>query len=251
MTIEEIEKLTLSDVLAMDNERIEYKDFSVFFVDLGDYFGYSRLVFMGENYVTNANDYALHHCSKSIPELREYYEKKLKTLLFADSDFALPLESYLDYKNRLNYLVNLYPKAYGPSDLSYSSHQSNDGRTFTDEERLKLCFDRLCFSFTSDRDFIERHYALYNMLQSRVAEVGDNFDYWKSAFLYEMFNYECPINWEGDWPVLCCFADMSKYTVHDYEEMSLNDFLAKIGFSPVKIAAYREAKRECYESYDW
>ena len=86
MTISEIQSLDENSVKAMAKEAIEIKGHMVYFVDLGENFGYSALVFSDGRHIYHANDYALHHegMKDDAQSLRDRYVKTMNEKLFTE-----------------------------------------------------------------------------------------------------------------------------------------------------------------------
>ena len=106
-TIQDIEALTEAQAATMAIEAITVKGHQVYFVDFGDYFGYSALVFTDGHYIKYANDYELHHKDKSRDELREFYLDRLGGKLFTDDELKT-VTSYEDKRAKEYYLRNYY-----------------------------------------------------------------------------------------------------------------------------------------------
>ena len=74
----------------------------------------------------------------------------------------------------------------------------------------------------------------------------NDLDFAYSAFEYEMYNHEYPINWQGDWDVCSCFGhceyDDSKYG---------KDYLAELGFNDLVIAQYYRASKTVRANGEW
>ena len=61
MTIREIEKSTFAQAKSIAIETVKIKEHDCFFVELGEHFGYSVLVFKNGRHIYHANDYELLH----------------------------------------------------------------------------------------------------------------------------------------------------------------------------------------------
>ena len=104
MTIREIEKLTFAQAKSIAIETVKIKEHDCFFVELGEHFGYSVLVFKNGRHIYHANDYELLHSftvEKNGKEgIWQYYIKSLNKKLFTDSELLEPIGSYEEYKDR-------------------------------------------------------------------------------------------------------------------------------------------------------
>ena len=86
LTIKDIESMNEGKTFIFADEKMEIKGHTVYFIDLGGYFGFSALVFADGQQIKYANDYELHHRGKSRAELRERYIKKMNASLFTDEE---------------------------------------------------------------------------------------------------------------------------------------------------------------------
>ena len=97
----------------------------------------------------------------------------------------------------------------------------------------------LAFYDKKDADFVNSGEELLAMLEKAEPE-RDNAEYWKNAFLREMFNHEYGINWQADFDVCSCFGNCSG--VSDIDD--INALFAACNFSDVQRDAYMAARRE-------
>ena len=85
MTIQKIESITYDEAVKDALEIKEIKGHQVIFINLGEDFGFSALVFKDKMHIYYANDYELHH--KNLAEqgnevLRDYYENVMQNKLY-------------------------------------------------------------------------------------------------------------------------------------------------------------------------
>ena len=237
-TIYDIEALTEEQAAAMATEAANIKDHQVYFVDFGGYFGYSVLVFADRHHIKYADDYELHHKDKTRDELKKYYLASLNSKLFAADE----METVRDYKDKQakEYYIRNY----------YGMRRDHISMFFigSDEEREKLrkktenmIFSPVFMAYydKKDADFVKQGAEMYSTLE-HAAEKNNTPAYWKSAFLYEMFNHEYGINWQGDYDVCSCFGNCSSVGNID----DLNALFNACKFSDVQRAAYMAARRE-------
>ena len=92
-----------------------------------------------------------------------------------------------------------------------------------------------------DKAFVDKHTKLWKMLMDREKHAMEDFEYCKSAFLYEMFNHEYGINWQADYDVISCFKRIS------YKDEGTMNYLERSGFTEVQKKAYIAAKSEYLE----
>ena len=84
LTIEEIEALSIDEVKTITLEKLYVKGFDIYLVNLGEYFGYSALVFKDNHHVYFANLYELHYRynSPTHEQLKKKYISLLNNKLF-------------------------------------------------------------------------------------------------------------------------------------------------------------------------
>ena len=240
MVITEIENLSESEVQKMAEEKVVVKGFNIYLVNLGEYFGYSAMVFKDNHQIKYANDYQLHHPAKSKGELKDLYLRVLSCRLFTDEEILEPLKSDEDYRRKKDFLINLY--------ALQSDYISFFGYFKTDEERQKV-LDKVKGMYTNqvgmcwmyDKAFVEKHEKLWNALCEKHEHAMKSFEYCKSVFLYEMFNHEYGINWQADYDVLNCFCDVA------YKDEGTLEYLERTDFSDMQKKAYLAARREYFE----
>lgn len=240
MTIAEIENLSESDVQNMQGEKFDIKGFSVYLVDLGEYFGYSAVVFKNNHQIKHANDYQLHHPSKSNAELKELYLDSLQNKLFTDDEICGPLKSDEDYRQKEYFIHNYY--ALQADRISYFQSYRTEKERQQILAKTKNMYDNMvgmCWMY--DKNFVDNHVRLWVELQKRKAHAMESFEYCKSAFLYEMYNHEYGINWQADYDVLNCFTKV-EYSDSD----GTRKYLERSGFTDMQKKAYLAAKQEYY-----
>lgn len=241
MNIKEIESLSENDVQTMEHAKYLIKGYSVYLVDLGEYFGYSALVFYNNHQIKYANDYQLHHPAKSVEELKDFYLKNLESHLFTEDEICEPLKDYNDYRNKRDFLINLY--ALQTDYISYYAYCKTEEERQSILKQIKNMYrNEVGKCWMSDKDFIDKHHSLWRTLSERNKTAMENYDYCKSAFLYEMFNHEYGINWQADWDVLNCFTRV-EYKDSD----STAKYLERTNFSDIQKKAYFDAKIDYFK----
>ena len=102
MNIKEIEALTMKELELLKKEGkaelLNIKEHDCYFTDLGKYFGYSVLVFKNNKHMYYVNDYQLHHSSKSIDKLKQWYIDTLENKLYTESELMEDIQDYNEYK---------------------------------------------------------------------------------------------------------------------------------------------------------
>lgn len=207
-TIHEIEALTEPAAQAMAIESMMIKDHQIYFVDFGGYFGYSCLVFADGRHIHYANDYQLHHKGDSPESLREKYIEKMNHILFTDEEIMAPLHSYSEYSRKMDYLRNKYPQR--REHISIWFYGSDEERAARQEKIRSMVYCPFVFAYflPEDRDFVSRMTDLHDALIAHRTAAETDPEYLKSAILYEMYNHEYGINWQGNWDTLSCFGNI-------------------------------------------
>lgn len=237
-TIRDIEALTEEQAAAMATEVTTIKGHQVYFVDFGGYFGYSALVFADGHHIKYANDYELHHKDKSRDELQEFYLSSLSRKLFT-ADEMETVSDYQDKQAKEYYIRNYYGMRRDHISMFFCGPDSE--RKKLRKKTENMIFSPVFFAYydKKDADFVKRGEELLAALEKAEPQ-KDNAKYWKSAFLYEMFNHEYGINWQADFDVCSCFGNCS--SVSDIDD--IDALFSACNFSDVQRAAYMDARRE-------
>lgn len=240
-TIRDIEAITEAQAAEMAEEFVTIKGHKVYFVDFGGYFGYSALVFADGHHIKYANDYELHHNRKSREELRSLYVDSLNRKLFTVDELGT-VEDYQDKQAKEYYIRNYYGMRRDHISMFFCGSDK-------EREKLRKKTENMIFSpvffayyYKKDSDFVKSGEELLYMLE-KAEPSSDNAEYWKSAFLNEMFNHEYGINWQGDFDVCSCFGDCSR--VRDFE--NIEELFSACNFSDTQKSAYMAARREYSE----
>ena len=244
--INEIQALTEVEAKTLAIETAEIKGYNIYFVNLGEYFGYSYLVFKNEHHIHYANNYQLHNeylfKESGIEGLRTRYYEEIKNKLFTEEEIKESLKSYDDYQSKSYFLMNYYPM-----QVDYISPYALGFNPTKEEEKAfekkisEMTFNKVSRSYMDDKDFIKHHYELYFDLCKQKANVKDNYDYQKSAFLYEMANHEYHINWQADYDTLSAFGKITYQP--DYAE-DLNKYFDELRFTETQRRAYMDARAQ-------
>ena len=243
-SISNIESITEEEARAMAVETMEIKEHNVYFVDFEDAFGYSCLVFKNGHHIYFANDYKLHHTGvDTIEELKRVYIEKMNGILFTEAEIAEPLRDYDEYRRKNYYLHNYY----GLQVDSVSAIHINPTEEFMAafrEQTKEMFYNPVSFSYMSDPDFVEHHMKLLVLLQKAYKAASGDYEYLKSAFLYEMYNHEYGINWQADYDVLSCFGDVQ---YHGESTEALEEYFAELNFTDKQRKAYMDARSQYFK----
>lgn len=240
-TISDIERMSAADLASFAEEVETIKGHTVYYIDFGGWFGFSACVCADGRHICYANDYELHHRDKSRDELRELYRRELSGKLFTDEELQT-VNSYDDYTAKSYYVRNYY--AMRRPYISAFFIGSDAERAEIKKKTEKMIFSPVFMAYYAPENaaFVKRGAALLRGLDEAEQRNKENAEYWKSAFLYEMYNHEYGINWEADYDVISCFGNCSG--VEDYTDAE--KLFSAVGFNEVQRAAYLAARREYY-----
>lgn len=239
--IHNIEAITEETAALIADDFVRINCHTVYFIDFPGYFGYSALVFANGRHIHYANNYKIHHPNKSTAELHTIYINTLRHTLFTDVQLVAPLDTYDDYKAREYYLHNYYGMRYDHVSAFYigdKNKPNTDGMIYS--PRTWSYFK------AEDADVVTRINDLYDKLDEMFKAAMLEYDFAKSAFLYEMYNHEYAINWQGDFDVLNTFGGV-RYVESD----NRSHYFKQLGFTATQIAAYEAAAAECRENSDY
>lgn len=240
--IEMIESIAEKSASEIAEEHTTVKGHDIYFVDFEGYFGYSMLVYLNGGYIHYANDYELHHGSHKGDKqyLRNYYIEQAKRKLFTEAEFAEPIKTYDEYNAKRYYIYNYYPMQKERESIFAINPTDEKKRAF--KERTKdWTYNPIGFCYMPDKDFVKRNIELANQLEKAKEDTLNNFDYWKSAFLYEMWNHEYAINWEADYSTLSAFGNIG------WHEDDIATYFKELGFNETQKAAYRAARAQYWD----
>mgnify|MGYP005919428055 FL=1 len=237
-TIRDIETLTEAQAAEMATEATEIKGHQIYFVDFGGYFGFSVLVFADGHHIKYANDYELHHKGKNRDELREFYLDSLRRKLFT-ADEMETVSDYQDKQAKEYYIRNYYGLRRDHVSMFFCGPDEEREKLRKKTENMIFSHVFLAFYDKKDADFVKSGEKLLAALENAEPDKS-NSEYWKSAFLREMFNHEYGINWQADFDVCSCFGNCSSVANID----DLNALFDACNFSDVQRAAYMAARRE-------
>lgn len=241
--IDDIQAMTEAEAAAIALETLDVKGHTIYLVDFGGYFGYSCLVFKNGHHIYYANDYELHHKWRKATQeqLREVYLQKMQDILFTPKEIAAPLSDYTDYHRREYYLRNYYGMQEDHISMFCAGGGTEQERAERKKEIDKMIFNPICFAYYTNAEFVQEHNALFELLEAVRNAVDDNFDYWKSAFKYEMANHEYAINWQADYDTLGAFGNIQ---YHGHDDNEVDQYFDELNFTETQRKAYWATRRE-------
>lgn len=242
-TIDDIQNMNEAEAKAIAEEILSIKGHTVYLADLGEYFGFSALVFADGRHIYYANDYALHHAGKTKEELRAWYERKMKRALFTEDELRTESDDFETFRSKEYYLMNYFPMRREYQSIWHNPRDPlpewfEKGR---EAGTIVQCSVNLGFYKPEDRDFVARIESLWNALHEANDPLRD-YEHAKNAFKSEMYNHEYPINWQGDWDVIGCFCKV-KYKGDGSE-------IEQTGWTDEIKRAYRDAAAEVRKNFN-
>lgn len=237
--IRDIEGLTEQQAEEMAEEVQEIKGHQIYFVDFGGGFGYSALVFADGRHIYHANDYELHHSGKSREELRALYMNSLNKKLFTVDELQT-VTGYADKEAKEYYIRNYYSMRRDYISMFFIG--GDEEREKINEKTKTMIFSPVFLAYYSkeDADFVKSGATLLQGLKEAEQRDKNSAEYWKNAFLHEMYNHEYGYNWQADYDVCSCFGDCSG--VRDFED--IEELFSACNFTDMQRAAYMDARRE-------
>lgn len=209
MFIDEIRALDEKAVKTMAKEAIEIKGHMVYLANLGEYFGYSALVFADGRHIYHANDYALHHGSKKddFEYLRKWYIESMTEKLFTEDEIKTPSKDYAERQAKESYLHNYYPMK---REYQTIFCKPEEAKEWYKRDKESAVYSEIAFAYFKPCDamFVAHLNGLYEAFRACNNPLRD-YAHAKEAFEHEMWNHEYAINWQGDYDVISCFARVS------------------------------------------
>lgn len=200
MNIDAIENLTYIQAKGMAIEEMEIKGHECFFVDLGDAFGYSILVFKNEKHVYYANDYELHHHwmveEKGKAALRDFYINEMNNKLFTDEELMEEAKSYDEYQRKYYFLRNYWIMRYDYVSAFFIGNKQKKEL----EKKVKdyPYYNPVCFCYVNDEKIVKDaiKYSLY--LDDAYRNLKANDDTFREMIRFELANHEACITCTAD-----------------------------------------------------
>lgn len=242
-----IERLKEEIVKENAEEMLNIKGFHAYLIDFNDsnkqFYGYSIIIYKNNHAIHYANDYELHHKhmmeEKGKEALRDFYIKRANNILFSDEEITGPVKDYDDFKRKEYFLINYYCLQEDYISAFNIFHNDEERDAFH-KSIESLYYNKVSFCYMADKDFINHQINLYEALKSQMAQMSNNFEYYKEAFLHEMYNHEYSINWQADYDTLSAFGKV------EWHEDDLNAYFDELNFSKVQRNAYLEARKSYF-----
>lgn len=239
--ITDIESITEEQARKIANDTKEIKGYNIYFIDFEGYFGFSYVVFKNGHHIHYANDYELHHKGKSKIELKVLYINKINNILFTEEEIAEPIKDYEEYNRKRYFLHNYYGM-----QVDYISIFGNPKEHPNFEEEIKgMTYNPVAFAYMPDAEFVKHHIELCDILNTERERMSENYEYLKSAFLYEMHNHEYGINWQADYDTLSAFYNV------EYHDCDLEAYFNELNFTDLQKKAYLDARSQYFKETEF
>ena len=190
MEIKKIEALTQKEVeelrTAGKAELLKIKEHDCYLVDLGGYFGYSVLGFNNNRHMHYANDYQLHHGSKSLTELRGWYIKTLNNKLFTEEELMGEVKSYYEYQKKSYYIRNYWIMQFERESVFCIGEA--DKKLKKAEKNWFYCAD--CFCWVKEEKVVDMARKFIGHIEKSFRKIRENEDVFRKMVAYELANHE-------------------------------------------------------------
>lgn len=235
--IRDIENISEEQAREMANDTMEIKGYNIYFIDFGDRFGFSYVVFKNGHHIHYANDYELHHRSETRMGLKMLYINKINDTLYTDEELAEPIKDYNDYNKKKRFLHNYYGMQVDSVSIFCCNPTEEQQREF-DRKTKNMVFNPVAFAYMSDTDFVKHHIELLHILNKARDDKANDYEYLKKAYLHEMYNHEYGINWQADYDTLSAFGNVG------YHGDNLNAYFEELKFTDLQKQAYFDARKQ-------
>lgn len=194
-TISEIENLTYAQAREMAIETMEIKEHEIFFVNLGEYFGYSYLVFKNEKHIYYANYYQL-HCGYIVEKsglegLRGYYIELINRKLYTDAELLEEVKSYDDYEKKSHYLRNYYIMRY--DYVSIFAISEEDKKKVEEGKKTHPYYNPISFCYVKDEEIIKTQAKFMANLEKGYEKLKESTEGFREMIRQELYNHEACI----------------------------------------------------------
>ncbi len=250
LTYDEIRELSETEAAKMAIEHVDIKGYNVYFIRFDAPRGFSYLVYKNGHQIIDdfANIHAHTLKEEGLTGLRKLYINSISNKLYTEEELAEPIKSYDDYNSKSYFLRNYYHKSMDHISMFriFGDDEEAD-RKF--EEKVKTMLKNpvgFCYMEKGNEDFIKHQVKLLKDLNAQKVNAANNYEYQKSAFLYEMYNHEYAINWQADWDVLSVFGNVTYQRVNE----RLDKYFDELKFTDVQRKAYMDARKEYFANQE-
>lgn len=151
--------LSYEEAKAMAIEEITIKEHDCLFVNFENDLGYSVLVFKNGRHISVADDFACNHIyimeSKGIQVLKQCYISELNLKLFTDDDLMGPVSSIADFRNKTNFLKNIWVQRYDHNTVFVYPGDAFDEESLRKEKEEYPYFNSICSCYVKDESIVQ------------------------------------------------------------------------------------------------
>lgn len=249
--LEELREDIFCTQFAEEYEVHVVKGYNVYLLDLGGHLGYSMIIYGDRRQIKYANDYELHHRKNaSREELREMYLQSAERQLYTEAELAQPLKNYFDFQRRRKYITELMPlrRDFMSMFCYCSTEEEKAERAIERAAHPVKCVSALGYFTEDDKEFAMHIDDLMLDLVKQMEDTANDYEYQKSAFMYELGNHEYHINgYQGDWDTLSTFGKI-KWRGQGKEARA--EYYKELSFTDIQIKAFEDAIREYMKKAD-
>lgn len=197
MNIKEIEALTFEEMQEWANsgraEKLNIKNHDCFLCDLGEYFGYSILVFKNGKQIYYANDYQLHHSNKEESELKPLYIEYTNNKLFTEEELADSVKDYDEHRRKSEYLRNYWIMQFDYISIFCAGNTPESERERIREQFKTMFFCNNSCCYVYDKEIVNKSNEMMKHLQESFALLKENENSFRQMISYELANHEACI----------------------------------------------------------
>ena len=197
LNINEIEALSIEEVKTITLEKLYVKGFDIYLVNLGEYFGYSALVFKDNHHIYFANLYELHYRynSPTHEQLKKKYISLLNNKLFTDEELTT-VKDHKDYEKKTHFIRNYMPQEYDylTAFCINGIYKGKDQEKYESGEYT--AYSNIAFAYFKDNSYQNRAKSLISKLERSYKEAMENIDNFKEAVRHALYNHEACITYE-------------------------------------------------------
>lgn len=212
MQIKGIEALTIKEVEEMriegKAELLNIKDHSCYLIDLEGYFGYSVLVFKNNYHIYYANDYQLHHSSKTKEDLKQLYIETLNNKLFTESELMEEIQTYDEYEKKSHYVRNYWIMQFNYVSVFCIGKPEKE----LQEAKEKMFYCPTCFCYVENKNVVNNAGNFIKHIEESFSKVKENKDVFRKMVSYELANHEACIT--------CDYTDALESLDLKFEELT-------------------------------
>lgn len=142
-------------------------------------------------------DYVV-NIKNDLDKYSKYILKQLKIKTFTTSQLK-GVKDYNDYENKRSYIFNIMPQLFDSISIFNSQKDLQKKRIKASDYKYRGCITHL-FKNKDEAEFLNKALIDIEKLYNKV--IYNDIGKFEKAVIYEMFNHETPIDWDGWTPAL-------------------------------------------------